>query len=182
MGRPGVRVYDDTLLTDEVEDKAVDLREDALGDIGVVEILGRIDSTTAPTLGERLTGILGARKALVLDLRQLEYISSAGFRVLLLAAKHADAAGSRLVLCGMSPKVRQLFDLGGFLDFFAISASRDDAIFAVRGGAVCDGNGEVYGLEGAYVADASLFPASSGVNPMVTIMALARHVARGMIR
>lgn len=112
--------------------KAVDLREDALGDIRVVEILGRIDSTTAPTLGERLTGILGARTALVLDLRQLEYISSAGFRVLLLAAKHADAAGSQLVLCGMSPKVRQLFDLGGFLDFFAISASRDDAIAAVR--------------------------------------------------
>jgi choline dehydrogenase-like flavoprotein len=53
---------------------------------------------------------------------------------------------------------------------------------AVRGGAVCDGNGEVYGLEGAYVADASLFPASSGVNPMVTIMALARHVARAMVR
>lgn len=52
---------------------------------------------------------------------------------------------------------------------------------AVRGGAVCDGNGEVYGLEGAYVADASLFPASSGVNPMVTIMALARHVARAMV-
>ena len=72
----------------------MDLREDALGDIGVVEILGRIDSTTAPTLGERLTGILGARKALVLDLRQLEYISSAGFRVLLLAAKHADTKAS----------------------------------------------------------------------------------------
>lgn len=46
--------------------------------------------------------------------------------------------------------------------------------------AVCDANGEVYGLKGAYVADASLFPASSGVNPMITIMALARHVARAM--
>ena len=46
--------------------------------------------------------------------------------------------------------------------------------------AVCDGNGAVFGLSGAYVADASLFPASSGVNPMVTIMALALHVARGI--
>jgi choline dehydrogenase-like flavoprotein len=36
-------------------------------------------------------------------------------------------------------------------------------------------------LKGAYVADASLFPASSGVNPMITIMALARHVAKAMI-
>jgi len=46
--------------------------------------------------------------------------------------------------------------------------------------AVCDGKGEVYGVKGAYVADASLFPASSGVNPMITIMALAHHVAKGL--
>lgn len=108
----------------------MDLREEHHGDVAVVDIQGRIDSTTALTLGERLTGILGAGKALVLDLRQLEYISSAGFRVLLLAAKQADATGRRLVLCGMSPKVRQLFDLGGFLDVFPISASREDAIAA----------------------------------------------------
>ena len=48
--------------------------------------------------------------------------------------------------------------------------------------AVCDAHGAVFGMSGAYVADASLFPASSGVNPMVTIMALARCIARGMIR
>jgi choline dehydrogenase-like flavoprotein len=48
--------------------------------------------------------------------------------------------------------------------------------------AVCDGHGAVYGMSGAYVADASLFPASSGVNPMITIMALARHIARGLTR
>ncbi len=46
--------------------------------------------------------------------------------------------------------------------------------------AVCDGNGAVFEMKGAYVADASLFPASSGVNPMVTVMALARCVARGL--
>jgi choline dehydrogenase-like flavoprotein len=40
----------------------------------------------------------------------------------------------------------------------------------------------VHGLIGAFVADASLFPASCGVNPMITIMALARHIAVGMIR
>jgi choline dehydrogenase-like flavoprotein len=48
--------------------------------------------------------------------------------------------------------------------------------------AVCDGGGAVFGLSGAYVADASLFPASSGVNPMITIMALALHVAKGIRR
>ena len=47
-----------------------------------------------------------------------------------------------------------------------------------RASAVCDGTGAVYGMSGAYVADASLFPVSSGVNPMITIMALARYVAQ----
>jgi len=46
--------------------------------------------------------------------------------------------------------------------------------------AVCDESGKVRGVDGLYVADASLFPASSGVNPMITVMALAYHVARGM--
>ncbi len=44
--------------------------------------------------------------------------------------------------------------------------------------AVCDGNGEVFGLRGLYIADASAFPSASGVNPMITIMALAHHTAR----
>ncbi|HJP59177.1 MAG TPA: GMC family oxidoreductase, partial [Gemmatimonadaceae bacterium] len=47
-----------------------------------------------------------------------------------------------------------------------------------RASAVCDADGAVFGMPGAYVADASLFPASSGVNPMITVMALARYVAQ----
>jgi choline dehydrogenase-like flavoprotein len=51
-----------------------------------------------------------------------------------------------------------------------------------KASAVCDPRGAVFGMSGAYVADASLFPSASGVNPMVTIMALARVIGRGMIR
>ena len=49
-----------------------------------------------------------------------------------------------------------------------------------RMNSVCDENGAVYGVKGLYVADASLFPASSGVNPMITVMALAKCVADGI--
>ncbi|HET9213100.1 MAG TPA: GMC family oxidoreductase [Thermoanaerobaculia bacterium] len=47
-----------------------------------------------------------------------------------------------------------------------------------RRDAVCDENGQVFGVRGLYIADASAFPASSGVNPMITIMALAHHTAQ----
>lgn len=46
--------------------------------------------------------------------------------------------------------------------------------------AVCDAEGQVFGIRGLYIADASAFPGSSGVNPMITIMALAHHSARAM--
>jgi len=110
----------------------MELREEKVGGVSVVEVKGRIDSATAPALAERLTANLEAANVrVVLDLSRLEYISSAGFRILLIAAKRADETGSRLVLCGVAGKVRQLFDLGGFLDLFTIVGAREEGIAAV---------------------------------------------------
>jgi anti-anti-sigma factor len=109
----------------------MDLNEEQVGGVTVLAVKGRLDSTTSLVLGERLTAMLGAAKAGVLvDLSQLEYISSAGFRVLLMAAKRADQNTAKLVLCGVSGKVEQLFDLGGFLDLFSIAATRNEGITA----------------------------------------------------
>lgn len=102
---------------------------------GVVALMlkGRLDSTTAPVLDQRLGAVVSMPEhRVVLDFGSLEYISSAGFRVLLVAAKRAEESNGRLVLCGLSAKVRQLFDLGGFLDIFTIAASRDDAVVSAR--------------------------------------------------
>jgi anti-anti-sigma factor len=111
----------------------MELREEEVNGIKVLSAKGRIDSTTAPAFGQKVEAVVAAPAArLVVDLRELEYISSAGFRVLLVAAKRAEEARSRLVLCNLSVKVRQLFDLGGFLDLFTITASRDDAIAVAK--------------------------------------------------
>jgi anti-anti-sigma factor len=109
----------------------MDLNEERAGGVTVLQVTGRIDSTTAPVLGERLTAMVGAAGArVVVDFSRLDYISSAGFRILLLAAKRADQTTSKLVLCGVSGKVRQLFDLGGFLDLFTIAHTREGGIAA----------------------------------------------------
>ncbi len=111
----------------------MNLREEKHGDIIVLEAEGRVDSTTAPQLGEALTATLGAgHKGLILDLHRLEYISSAGFRILLQAAKRAEEMGSRFVLCGISGKVRHLFDLGGFLDLFTTYARKEDGLASIQ--------------------------------------------------
>jgi anti-anti-sigma factor len=111
----------------------MELHEEPVNGVTALAVKGRIDSTTAPILGQKLEAVVGApRSRLIVDFGHLEYISSAGFRVLLVARKRAEEVGSRLVLCGLSAKVRQLFDLGGFLDLFTIAGSRDDAVAAAK--------------------------------------------------
>lgn len=111
----------------------MEFEEEQLTGVTVLNVKGRLDSRSSPLLGERLNAMLATDKARVLvDLSRLEYISSAGFRVLLLAAKCADENRSKLVLCGLSGKVMQLFDLGGFLDLFAIAGTREEGIQAAK--------------------------------------------------
>lgn len=108
------------------------LTERSVGDVAVVEVNGRIDGTHASKLHERIGALMTSGKAAVMDLSKVEYISSAGFRVLLLLARQSGKEGRRLVLCGLTPKVRQLFDLGGFLDLFPIEQSQEEGIAAAQ--------------------------------------------------
>jgi anti-anti-sigma factor len=95
----------------------------------IVSPNGRIDSTTSPKLEQRLGEIVArGERRLVLDFADVEYISSAGLRVMLALAKRLQAGGGALVLCGMTPPVRQVFDLAGFLPLFAVDASRAAAL------------------------------------------------------
>ena len=109
------------------------LNEQSVGAVTVVEVVGRLDSANAPKLQERIAALMDAGNAsLVLDLAKVEYISSAGFRSLLLLARQATQTRCRLVLCGLTPKVRRLFDLGGFLDILPIAASREEGVAAAQ--------------------------------------------------
>ena len=110
----------------------MEMHEEQVSGVTALAVKGRLDSTTAPLLGARLQSVMAQPGGVVVDFANVEYVSSAGFRVLLMAAKRAEESASRLVLCGLSSKVQQLFDLGGFLDFFQIASSRDDAISAAK--------------------------------------------------
>ena len=111
----------------------MELREEEVDGVTVLAVNGRLDNASAPALGSRLEAAMAASGTrLVLDFGGLDYISSAGFRALLVAAKAAEGSGSRIVLCGLAAPVRQLFHLGGFLELFTIVHSRDEAIARAR--------------------------------------------------
>jgi anti-sigma B factor antagonist len=107
----------------------VEMTESQQDGATIVEPRGRIDTNSAKPFGERLTALIGGgAHNLVIDLQQILYISSAGFRALLIAAKMMDEAKGMLVLCGMSAEIRRLFEIGAFTDLFIICGTRDEGV------------------------------------------------------
>ena len=84
-----------------------------------VEIVGRLDTTTAPALDKTISEDLCDVKHLVLDVKGLEYISSAGLRVLLGAQKKMQKAGS-MKLVNVCEAVMDVFEMTGFADILVI--------------------------------------------------------------
>jgi anti-sigma B factor antagonist len=85
----------------------------------VIELVGRLDTTTAPVLDETVNGDIGDTKNLVLDLKGLEYISSAGLRVLLGAQKKMQKVGTMKVI-HVCEEVMDVLDMTGFVDILTI--------------------------------------------------------------
>src|SRR5947208_7457088 len=107
----------------------MEIAEQHAGEITVVEVTGRIDSNTAKAFGERLTSLIKTGRArLVVDLKDIIYISSAGFRALLVAGRLADETNGTLALCSLSVEVQRLFELGAFTDLFVIYPSREESV------------------------------------------------------
>ena len=85
----------------------------------IVELVGRLDTTTAPSLEKTLNEDMGESKNLILDFKGLEYISSAGLRVLLSAQKRMQKIGSMKVI-NVCESVMEVFEITGFADILTI--------------------------------------------------------------
>lgn len=94
----------------------------------ILGIRGRIDIVSAPELESELQTLLDAGDAkLVLDMQAVEYISSAGLRSILVAAKKAKAIGGEIRFCGLKGMVSEVFTLSGFNKLFVIRDSAEAA-------------------------------------------------------
>ena len=82
-------------------------------------VSGRLDTQTAPELENELDSILSGLKELTFDFANLEYVSSAGLRVILKAQKAMNTQGS-MKLTGVNDSIMEVFDITGFLDILTI--------------------------------------------------------------
>ena len=109
----------------------MDISENSRDGVLVISASGRLDSSSAGALEAVLPARAKDRKAVILSLADVPYVSSAGLRVLLIGAKAAKAAGNTLVITGLSPAVREVFDISGFSKIFTIEADVDAAVAAI---------------------------------------------------
>lgn len=80
---------------------------------------GRLDTITSPDLESEINEVIGDATKLTLDLSKLDYISSAGLRVLLGALQDMEGKGE-MVVCNLTPSVHEVFELTGFARLFNI--------------------------------------------------------------
>ena len=86
-----------------------------------IALEGRLDTTTAPQLENELSGALKGMEELTVDLAKLDYISSAGLRVLLSAQKTMNRQGTMKVI-HVKPEIMDIFEVTGFVDILDIEA------------------------------------------------------------
>ncbi|HLK56953.1 MAG TPA: STAS domain-containing protein [Chthonomonadaceae bacterium] len=84
----------------------------------IAVITGEIDGKTAPLVQAELLPVIQQHDKVILDMRSVVYLSSAGLRMLLLAYRQAAARESDLLLAGLSEEIRDTMEMTGFLDFF----------------------------------------------------------------
>ena len=82
-------------------------------------VSGRLDTQTAPELESQLDEVLSELKDLTFDMTNLEYVSSAGLRIILKAQKAMNVQGS-MKLTGVNDNIMEVFDITGFLDILTI--------------------------------------------------------------
>ncbi len=109
----------------------MEIRTETIDGVAVVSPVGRLDSNSAREVEEALLPLFDGSAPVIVDFASLGYISSAGLRVLLLAARRSKATGVPLVLAGMSQPVDEVFRISGFAKLFRIHADRAEALSAV---------------------------------------------------
>ena len=95
----------------------------------IILLTGRVDATNAKTLEEESLKLINdGNKQLIINLTEVNYVSSAALRVFLLMAKELTKVNGSIKLCGLSSTLRDVFDISGFSKLFEITATVEEAL------------------------------------------------------
>jgi anti-sigma B factor antagonist len=107
----------------------MEIIEEKQSDINIFRLNGRLDSNTSQGFEQKIfQAITDGSKHMVVDFKDLDYISSAGLRVILKATKAIKREDGQIMLCDMQDYVKEVFEIAGFDSFLPIVATMDDAL------------------------------------------------------
>ena len=97
--------------------------------ISVVDLEGRLDTNTSTEAEKALVALVeGGVSKILLNFEKLEFVSSAGLRIILATAKKLKASGGQLQLCTLNEIVQEIFDISGFSTLLSVHKTVDDAL------------------------------------------------------
>jgi anti-sigma B factor antagonist len=99
--------------------------------IKIVELAGELDSTSSPEVYEAVRQRLGDKDSVIVNMTDVNYMSSAGIRTLLLLYRSIAEAGGQVVLVGLSEFLQETLDVTGFLEYFNTQADLDAGLKAI---------------------------------------------------
>jgi anti-anti-sigma factor len=107
----------------------MEITQQKRGAIVLLSLKGRLDASTSGRLEEKLIELIdGGEKQFVFNFLNLDYISSAGLRVLLMAAKRLKNVEGKIVLAALNDHIREVFEIAGFTAIFPIFDIEEDAL------------------------------------------------------
>ncbi len=99
----------------------------------VIAISGRLDTTNYGQLEKKLTELIdGGKDRILVDCGNMEYVSSSGLRVLLIALKKIGLTKGRFILCSLRENIREIFEISGFSSIFEIYSGPETAAAAFK--------------------------------------------------
>jgi anti-anti-sigma factor len=95
----------------------------------ILALKGRLDTLASPAFDKEMSDLLAANEhRLLIDFSQLDFISSSGLRVFIAVARELKALQGRMVLCGLNPHVKEVFDITGFTQLLTIVPAQAEAV------------------------------------------------------
>jgi anti-anti-sigma factor len=111
----------------------MEVQKERVGDAHVVTVSGRLDGIYSTNFANQVGELInGTGSKILIDFTEIDYVSSAGLRALLVLMKKATACGSIFALCGVNEQVREVLDISGFAAMFSIHPSRAEGVAALN--------------------------------------------------
>ena len=101
--------------------------------VHLVTLEGELDANTSPLAQREIMPLTGDKRPILLDMRGVSFMSSAGLRLLLSTYRQVSSLGGVIALSGVSEELQDTMSMTGFLEFFAVHDSADSGVAALRG-------------------------------------------------